>query len=152
MNQNNELLLRPAGIFAFIKVFPVLLMAAGFLLLAWKIAPIFLLPSFMITAFGWYRFMFLRNCSYLITPEIIRVSRGIFFKRVDQLEMFRIKDYIITQPFILQLFKLMDLTLKSTDPENPILWLRGIPVSDIVDVIREHVQEARKHNQIVEIN
>ena len=26
--------------------------------------------------------------------------------------------YVITQPFILQLFRLMNLTLKTTDPEN----------------------------------
>ena len=60
--------------------------------------------------------------------------------------------YILTQPFILQLFKLMDLTLKTTDPENPVIWLRGIPLSDLVDTIRGHVQEARQHNRIYEIN
>ena len=60
--------------------------------------------------------------------------------------------YIITQPFMLQLFHLMDVTLKSTDPENPVIWLRGIPESDIIDTIRDHVQEARQHNRIYEIN
>ena len=53
---------------------------------------------------------------------------------------------------MLQLFKLMDLTLKTTDPENPVIWLRGIPESDIIDTIRDYVQEARKHNKIFEIN
>ncbi len=60
--------------------------------------------------------------------------------------------YIITQPFILQLFQLMNLTLKTTDAENPVIWLRGIPRSDLTDVIRNHVQEARKANRIFEIN
>jgi hypothetical protein len=53
---------------------------------------------------------------------------------------------------MLQLFHLMDVTLKSTDPENPVIWLRGIPESDIIDTIRDHVQEARQHNRIYEIN
>lgn len=66
--------------------------------------------------------------------------------------MFRVKDYIILQPLLLQLFGLMTLTLKTTDPENPVLCMRGIPVSDIVDIIRKYVQETRKHNQIIEIN
>lgn len=99
-----------------------------------------------------YRFLFICNSRYVITPEIVRVSRGIFFKRTDQIEMYRIKDYIVTQPFSLQLFRLMDLTLKSTDPENPILWLRGIPESQIIDTIRRYVQEARRDNRIYEIN
>ena len=88
----------------------------------------------------------------MITPEVVRITRGLFFKRTDQVEMYRIKDYIITQPFMLQVFHLMDLTLKSTDPENPVICLRGIPESDIIDTIRDHVQEARRHNRIYELN
>jgi hypothetical protein len=66
--------------------------------------------------------------------------------------MFRVKDYIITQSFVLQLFKLMYLTLKSTDPENPVLQFQGIPESTITDTIRDRVLEARKNNNIYEIN
>jgi len=46
----------------------------------------------------------------------------------------------------------MDLTLKSTDPENPVVRLLGIPQSDITDTIRGYVQEARMRNRIFEIN
>jgi hypothetical protein len=88
----------------------------------------------------------------VVTTEYIRISRGIFFKRVDQLEMYRIKDYVMMQPLSFRLFRLMDLLLKSTDPENPMIWLRGIPESGIIDTIRDRVQEARKHNQIYEVN
>jgi hypothetical protein len=66
--------------------------------------------------------------------------------------MYRIKDYVMMQPLSLRLFRLMDLLLKSTDPENPMIWLRGIPESGIIDTIRDRVQEARKHNQIYEVN
>ena len=60
--------------------------------------------------------------------------------------------YIVTQSFLMQLFHLMDLTLKGTDPENPVIWLRGIPESNMVDTIRNHVNEARQHNRLYEIN
>jgi uncharacterized membrane protein YdbT with pleckstrin-like domain len=152
MMQHNEILLKPAVSFAFFKSFPFLLCASAFLFLAWRISPYFLLFSLGCTGMAWYRYLYLRTSRYLVTPEVIRISRGIFFKRTDQVEMFRIKDYIITQPLMLQLFRLMDVTLKSTDPENPVIWLRGIPESDIIDTIREHVQEARKHNKIFELN
>jgi hypothetical protein len=46
----------------------------------------------------------------------------------------------------------MDVTLKSTDPENPEIWMRGIPLSEIIETIRERVQEARKMNKIFELN
>jgi uncharacterized membrane protein YdbT with pleckstrin-like domain len=102
--------------------------------------------------FAWYRYLFIRRSLYTITPEIIRISRGIFFRRTDQVELWRIKDYVITQSFLLQVFGLMDLTLKGTDPENPVIWLRGIPRSDLVDILRQRVNDARQHNRLYELN
>jgi uncharacterized membrane protein YdbT with pleckstrin-like domain len=150
--QTNEIVLKPALIFAVTKTLPLILLGLLFLGLAWWLSPFFLFFSFAIIGMAWYRFLYIRNSLYIITTEVIRISRGIFFKRIDQLEMYRIKDYIVTQPFMLQFFRLMDITLKSTDPENPIIWMRGIPESDIIETIRNHVQKARRHNRIYEIN
>ncbi len=152
LKEQPGIIIKPATIFAFIKILPLTIAATGFLFLAWWIFPGLIWLSMAIMLFAFYRFLFIRNIIYLITPEIIRIRRGIFFKRTDTVELYRVKDYILTQPFILQLFKLMDLTLKTTDPENPVIWLRGIPLSDLVDTIRGHVQEARQHNRIYEIN
>jgi len=152
MIKNNEILLRPAMGFAFLKILPLIFLSLTFLLLAWYLSPYFLFFSFGVLGCAWYRLLYIRSYCYQITAEVIRVSKGIFFKRTDQLEMFRIKDYIVTQSFLLQLFRLMNLTLKSTDPENPVLWLTGIPESDIIGTIRDRVQEARKNNNIYEIN
>lgn len=152
MNTDHEILLKPAVLFAFLKTFPILLLAVLFLLLAWWLSPSFIFFSLAVMAVGFYRFHYIRNSRYVITPEVIRISRGILFKRTDQVELFRVKDYIVTRPFLLQLFRLMDVTLKSTDPENPVIWLRGIPESDIIDTLRERVQKTRKDNKIFEIN
>jgi uncharacterized membrane protein YdbT with pleckstrin-like domain len=152
MITNNGITLRPAMGFAFLKILPLILLALAFLLLSWYLSPFFLFFSFGVLGLAWYRLLYIRSNCYLITAELIRVSRGIFFKRTDHLEMYRIKDYIITQSFLLQLFRLMNLTLKSTDPENPVLQLTGIPESDLLDTIRDYVQEARKNNNIYEIN
>jgi len=135
--------LRPAGIFAFIKIFPMAICAIGFLLMAWRFFPFLIWLSLMCTLLTFYRFIYIRNIRYELSAEIIRVTRGLFFKRIDQVELFRVKDYVLTQPFLLQIFSLMDLELKSTDPVNPVIRLRGIPYSDLVDTIRTHVQEAR---------
>jgi uncharacterized membrane protein YdbT with pleckstrin-like domain len=152
METNEIIQLRPAGIFAFIKIFPLILCTFGFLLLAWRCFPFLIWLSIISTSMAFYRFIYIRNIRYEVGPEIIRITRGILFKRTDQVELYRLKDYIVFRPFLLQLLGLMDLQLKGTDPENPVLWLRGIPKSDIVDVIRGYVQGARGHNQIYEIN
>jgi uncharacterized membrane protein YdbT with pleckstrin-like domain len=152
MMQNDDILLRPTMLFAFLKALPLILLAITFLLLAWWISPYFILSSLSVCGVAWYRLLYIRSFQYLITAEYIRLSSGIFFKRIDQLEMFRVKDYIITQSFILQMFKLMYLTLKSTDPENPVVLFQGIPESSITDTIRDKVLSARKNNNIYELN
>ncbi len=150
--ENNEILLKPAMSFAVLKILPLIFLALLFLLLAWYLSPLFVFFSIGTLAAGWYRMLYIRKSIYLITPQVVRISRGIFFKRTDMLEIYRVKDYVITQSFILQLLGLMNLTLKSTDAENPVIWMVGIPESDIIDTIRDYVQEARKHNRIYEIN
>ncbi|HEY2583323.1 MAG TPA: PH domain-containing protein [Mucilaginibacter sp.] len=146
------ILIRPATIFAFIKISGLLLAAAGFLFLAWRYLPGLIWISVGILLFAAYRFTFIRRIEYRITPEYLQVSTGIFFKQVAIVELFRVKDYMLTQPFMLQFFKLMDLHLKTTDPENPDIWLRGIPLSHLVETLRERILETRRHNHIYEIN
>jgi membrane protein YdbS with pleckstrin-like domain len=122
------------------------------LLLAWQLSPYFISLGVAIAGIAWYRMLLLRNCQYLIGSEYIRISQGIFFKRTDQVELYRVKDYVVTQSFALQVFRLMNVILKSTDPENPIISLIGVPYSDLIEIIRERVQEARRVNKIVELN
>lgn len=152
MTPDNEITLRPAMSFAILKILPLLLLSLAFVALAWAFSPFFLSPAFSALGMSWYHLLYIRSCSYLITPAEIRASRGIFFKRTDYLEMYRIKDYVVTRPILMQLFRLMNVTLKSTDIENPVLQMPGIPLSDIIDTIRDYVQEARKTNNIYEIN
>jgi uncharacterized membrane protein YdbT with pleckstrin-like domain len=151
-SSETDISLKPTAIFAFLKTLPILLVAIVLLYMAnrfWADLIWLSLISMLITL---YRYIAIRRITYLVTAQYIRLSRGIFFKRIDTVELFRVKDYAITEPFILQIFKLMDVHLKTTDPENPILWLRGIPQSDIIDIIRDRVLETRRHNPIYEIN
>jgi uncharacterized membrane protein YdbT with pleckstrin-like domain len=152
MIQNDELILKPAATFAFLKSFPLLLAGTVFLYLAWHLSPYFLFFSLTLTGMAWYRFLYIRTITYLISPEVIRISLGIFFKRSDMVEMYRVKDYVVTKPLLLQMMGLMDITLKGTDIETPVLMLRGIPDSDLIDTIRNYVQQARERNRIFEIN
>ncbi|MCQ6958774.1 PH domain-containing protein [Mucilaginibacter aquariorum] len=152
MIPNDDIILRPAMLFALLKAFPLILLALTFLLLAWYLSPYFILFSLTVCGVAWYRLLYIRSFKYLISMEYILITKGIFFKRIDQVEMFRVKDFIITQPFMLQVCRLMYLTLKSTDEENKVIRFEGIPESGILDTIRDRVLSARKNNNIYELN
>lgn len=151
-NSEADITLKPSPIFALLKTAPLILLAITATTLACKYLPALILLSIISMLFAIYRYIFIRRAIYLVKPEYIRITTGIFLKRIDTVELFRVKDYTIIEPLLLQLFKLMDLQLKTTDPETPNLWLRGIPQSDIIDILRQRVLQARQHNQIIEIN
>jgi uncharacterized membrane protein YdbT with pleckstrin-like domain len=85
------ILIRPAAIFAFIKISGLMLAATGILLLAWRYFPQLTWISMMIMLFAAYRFAYIRRIKYTITPEYLQVSKGLFFREVDTVELFRIK-------------------------------------------------------------
>jgi len=151
-NSNTDIQVKPSPIFAFIKASPYILLAGAFLFPANRYFPGLIWFSQACILFAIYRYLFIRKAVYLVTDQYIRISRGIFFKQIETVELFRVKDYIITEPFLLQVLHLMDVHLKTTDPEAPEIWLRGIPQSDLIDIIRERVLETRQHNRILEIN
>jgi uncharacterized membrane protein YdbT with pleckstrin-like domain len=151
-NNSDNITLKPAVIFAIIKISPFLLSAIPATLLAYRYQPLFIFLCIILLLFALYRYIYIRRAIYLVTPVYIRVTTGILFKRTDTVELFRVKDYIITQPPFLQILNLMDLQLKTTDPENPILWLRGIPQTNIIDTLRDRILNSRNKNHIIEIS
>jgi len=152
MTPTHDIQLKPSAIYAFTRVFFLLLATLLLLFLSIRMSPVFLWPALLTAVIAVCRYLLISSLRFTVTHELIRVKRGILFKRIDQVEMYRVKDYIILQPILFQLFGLMTLILKTTDPENPVLNFWGIPQSNLVEIIRDAVQEARKNNQIVEIN
>jgi membrane protein YdbS with pleckstrin-like domain len=150
--QTKDIQLRPAATYAFMKCLPLIILSALFLLLSLKLSPYFIFFSVTVTIIALYRYAFIRRITYVLCEQYIRIHNGIFFKRTDQVELYRVKDYIVTQPPMMQLFRLMNVILKTTDRENTVITMTGIPESELVDEIRDRVQAARKNNQIYEIN
>lgn len=144
--------IKPAVLFAFFKIIPFLIAALGFLWLAWHYWQALIWLSAISAFFAAYRYLYVRRISYIITSEYLQINRGLFFRRTDTIELFRVKDYVLEQPLLLQVLRLMDLQLITTDPVNPVVWLRGIPRSDLVEQLRERVLETRRYNRIYEIN
>lgn len=144
--------IRPAVLFAFFKIFPFLVASFALMWLAWHFSTVFIWVSAASAIFAVYRYLYIRRINYLITSEYLQITRGLFFRRIDTIELFRIKDYVLEQPLLLQVLRLMDLQLITTDPLQPHIWLRGIPLSDLVEQLRERVLATRRYNRIYEIN
>lgn len=147
-----QIKIKPSPIYAFGKVLPLILVSIFFLFAGKYLTPLFALLSIFLIGMAMYKYAYIRMILYTITAERLIIRSGILIKKIDQLEFYRVKDYVITQPLLMQVFRLMNLTLITTDEIHKNIILPGIPFSNTADTIRNFVQETRHHNRVFEIN
>ena len=100
-----------------------------------------------------HKWLVVNFCNYELTSERIRVTTGIFTKNFEEVELYRIRDYSIVQPFFLRLFSLGNVILKTSDKTMPDLTISAIKdFMEVKDTIRERVELLRKEKDIKEID
>lgn len=99
-----------------------------------------------------YRFICLRRIRYRVGEEQLVCERGLFCRRVDHMELYRIVDFQEHQSLLQQLCGLKTVVILSTDRNSPKLDLIGIRRgNDIVAIIRERVEINKRKKGIYEI-
>ena len=144
--------LRPSPLYAFASVFPMLVIAGVSLYFAVTISKLIVFVSLISIFVAAYRYLYINLIRYTITKQTIMARTGIIARKFDNLELFRVKDYIVSQSVFERIFSLMTINLHTTDLSDPNLRMAGVPLSNITEIIRDLVQEARLNNQIFEIN
>ena len=113
-------------------------------LLFWLVVPIF------IAAWKW---LVLHNVRYELTTERFKVRQGVLNKELDEVELYRVRDYRLEQPFWLRLFSLGNITLRTTDESHPYIELRAIRDSErVYELTRRNVEECRVKKRVLPLN
>ena len=87
--------------------------------------------------------------TYTLTSQRLRITSGILSKKVDELELFRVRDYTMDQPFLLRLVGLGNLTLITSDATTPTLAMRAIPgIESVREKLRTAVQTERDRKRV----
>lgn len=88
-----------------------------------------------------YRFIYLRRIRYRVCEEQLVSEHGIFIRRVDYMELYRIVDFQEHQSLLQQICGLKTVRILSMDRNTPRLDLIGVRCgNDIVAIIRERVE------------
>lgn len=99
------------------------------------------------------RWWITRTTTYELTTQRLKISSGILDKKLDELELFRVKDYAMEQPLALRLVGLGHLTLMTSDATTPTVRLRAIPgVEDVREKLRAAVQAERDRKRVRELD
>ena len=74
-----------------------------------------------------WRWIVTRCFRYSVSDQRIRVTEGVFNKRTDSLELYRVKDVVLLQPFGLRMFGVGNVELRTSDMTSPLLTLNAVP-------------------------
>lgn len=86
-------------------------------LFCWLIIPLFI---------ALWKFLFVRTWTIKITDQRIIEEKGILSRTTDELELFRVKDLRLEQPFFLRLVGLSNIILNTSDRTHPVFRISGI--------------------------
>ena len=114
------------------------------LLLCWLVVPIFI---------AIWKWLVLKNVRYELTTERLKVRQGVLNKTLDEIELYRVRDYRLEQPFWLRLFSLGNIALRTTDTSNPHIELRAIRDCErVYELTRKHVEECRVKKRVLPLD
>ena len=89
---------------------------------------------------------------WIITEEEICYRRGVFARREDYLELYRINDYVYKQSILERFLGLTSFYIVSTDVATGVLCIYGIPrMRELQAEIRHRVELQRRRKRIYEI-
>lgn len=105
---------------------------------------------------AFYRWLKTRNHVYEVTTQRIRETTGILNKQTDDMEIYRVKDMRLDQPFFLRLVGAGNIHLLTSDRTNEEFVLRAVRPKDgpraLLDAIRHHVEVRRDQKRVREID
>ncbi len=103
--------------------------------------------------FGFWKWLQVRCMKYELTSERIRSTQGVFSLRREELELYRVKDTSLVQPFIQRLFSLGTLILMTSDRTDPEFKIPAIKApNNLLDEIRKHVEIRRDQKRVREMD
>jgi|SRR5574344_85906 uncharacterized membrane protein YdbT with pleckstrin-like domain len=99
-----------------------------------------------------YRLLYLKRMKFLVGSEQLVIEQGIFQRKVDYVELYRIVDFNVHQTLMQQIFGLKTISIYSGDRTTPKIDIIGAKAKlDYVSEIRARVITSRKNNGIYEI-
>ena len=89
---------------------------------------------------------------YKVDDSRVEVERGLLMKKIDNLELWRVRDLRFRQGLLQRMLGLGDIELDTTDESDHILFLGGLPdARNIYERLRDAVDTSRKAKGVLAI-
>lgn len=112
---------------------------------------VFLIPlSIFITV--WY-YLVAKNLRYEITTERVKIYSGVLNKNANDVELYRVKDMRLFEPWYLRIFGFGHVIILTSDLSQPNIILRAIKnAPEVREMLRNLTEERRKARGIASLD
>ena len=87
-----------------------------------------------------------------LTSQRLKVSTGILSKDEEQVELYRVRDYSVTQTLGQRIASIGTLTLTTTDSVTPVIRIENIPSPhNLRELVRQHTERVRRVQRVREV-
>jgi uncharacterized membrane protein YdbT with pleckstrin-like domain len=100
-----------------------------------------------------WKWLVVRARIFQLTTERLLITSGVFSRTTDSLELYRVRDLRVTQPFLLRLLGLENIELVTTDETTPVLRIDYMPAAlRLGDKLRAQVEVCRVKKRVREVD
>ena len=109
----------------------------------------------LILPLGWMLWIFVetRSVRHELTTERIRLYQGVFNQKMDDVELYRVKDTSMERPFWYRMFGLSTLVIETSDRSQPRIEIRAVHDGEgLRETLRKQVEYWRDRKRVREVD
>lgn len=100
-----------------------------------------------------WNFLVVRCRVYELTNERLRLYEGVLNQKIDEIELYRVKDTTMERPFWLRIFGLAVLNLDTSDRSHPKVSIEAISdAMNVREMLRKQVEYWRDRKRVREVD
>ncbi|HEY6033170.1 MAG TPA: PH domain-containing protein [Kofleriaceae bacterium] len=109
-----------------------------------------LIPVALAVAFGFGIFFYRKSQKFRVTTTVIEWERGLLSKRIDVLQLWRIRDVVYKQNLVDRILGIAHVEIVASDTTNPDLEILGMPASrQLFEQLRDSIEIQRQAKNVV---
>jgi uncharacterized membrane protein YdbT with pleckstrin-like domain len=130
------------------------LVAAGFIAAAAITSqPLLAVGAVIPVLFALSKALIVRTTRVEVTTERITTTAGVFSRHKWDIELYRVKDTTLHEPFLLRLVRRANILIVSSDRTSPVVTLRALPNAEwLRQQIRSNVEQLRLKRGVREMD
>jgi membrane protein YdbS with pleckstrin-like domain len=109
-----------------------------------------LIPIAAAVAFGFGIMFYRKSIKFRVTTTVIEWERGLLSKRIDVLQLWRIRDVVYKQNLVDRILGIAHVEVVASDATNPDLEIVGLPASrQLFEQLRDSIEIQRQAKNVV---